>query len=233
MTEPPRDASPDCAPFREDLVALEDGELDPARAAAVEAHLAACAPCAAERRALALAWSDLGALPALVAGPDLLGRIETHVLAADVPALRVVEGGGGRSRAGGRALRRWLAAAAAALLAAGAGFLFIGPRLRDVAVNVDRPAPPAPTPTQATPTTPVTPATPTTPGTEVSPASPTQAGPEGPPAPPDPLQGLSAEERDLVTNLDVLKDLEELEALGLLDAADEFDDMAPEELDEG
>ncbi|HYQ80392.1 MAG TPA: zf-HC2 domain-containing protein, partial [Anaeromyxobacteraceae bacterium] len=47
-----------------ELTALLDGALDPARRAEVEAHLRACADCAAGRDRLAAALSALGALPA-------------------------------------------------------------------------------------------------------------------------------------------------------------------------
>lgn len=48
---------------QDDLTALLDGALAPARRAEVEAHLAGCAACRAERDRLAAALSALGALP--------------------------------------------------------------------------------------------------------------------------------------------------------------------------
>jgi anti-sigma factor RsiW len=47
----------------EDLTALLDCALEPARRAEVEAHLAGCADCRAGRDALAAALATLGALP--------------------------------------------------------------------------------------------------------------------------------------------------------------------------
>ena len=49
---------------REELTALLDGALDPARRSEVEAHLAACAACRAECDRLAAALLALRALPA-------------------------------------------------------------------------------------------------------------------------------------------------------------------------
>ena len=49
---------------REELTALLDGALDPARRSEVEVHLRACPDCGAERDRLAAALSALRALPA-------------------------------------------------------------------------------------------------------------------------------------------------------------------------
>lgn len=71
---------------REDLTALLDGALAPARRAEVEAHLAGCAACRAERDALAGALAALGALPPPPAPSPWFGaRLEAR-LAEAAPA---------------------------------------------------------------------------------------------------------------------------------------------------
>src|SRR5690606_2702545 len=135
--------------------------------------------------------------------------------ALDAPALKVIAGGAPR----GGGLRRWLAAAATATLVAGAGLLVTSgrpdPRVGDQALRPDRPAPLAPAPAP--------------PVVHPAPAPP----PTAPGGSDDPLEALSAEERALVLELDLLSDLRELEELGLLDAAELFDDLEAEEFDEG
>jgi len=54
-----------CREFESDLTALEAGELDAARAAAVEAHLAACAHCRASREEIQSVRSLLDGLPSI------------------------------------------------------------------------------------------------------------------------------------------------------------------------
>lgn len=230
--------------LREDLVALLDGALEPPRQAEVEAHLAACASCEAERAALALAWQRLDALPGLSLRPGLLAEVEAAVLASEpatAPTLKLLSGGAAPSLARGAGLRRWLAAAAAALLVAGAGLVTMtgrpGPTPGDQALRPDRPAPQTTdAPTVVVPTTEV----PTTETAPVREPSTTQTPTVEPHVRPpsiepgvDPLAALPAEERDLVMNLELLRDLEELEGLGLLDAAELFDDLEAEEFDEG
>lgn len=65
-----------CDEARELIGALLDGELEPARRAAVEAHLAACAGCADERRAQrSLSASVRAEAPYHRAPADLRGRV--------------------------------------------------------------------------------------------------------------------------------------------------------------
>ena len=59
------------------LSALLDGELAPAEAAAVVAHLDGCPACAAERDEVAAARAALRALPALEAPPGVLRALPT------------------------------------------------------------------------------------------------------------------------------------------------------------
>lgn len=215
----------DCTAIRDDLVAFLDAALDATRARDVEAHLATCAACEAERRALAAAWSSLDLLPGAEIRPGFLAELEARILRSEPRveqpvALRALEGG----RRANRGVHRWLAAAAAALIAAGAGLFVLtrSPPRGDVAIQPDRPAPDRPTPAPPQDVPPDV-------ATDRRPPDPGPATPSGP----DPLQTLPAEERELVQNLDLLRDLQELDDLGLLDAVELFDDMDAEEFDEG
>lgn len=77
----------DCGELRERLSDLLDGTLSPPEQAELERHLVACAPCAAEEKALRETVSLLRALPVLPAPPGLRdgirGRIEAEQSAAE------------------------------------------------------------------------------------------------------------------------------------------------------
>ena len=93
-----------CKDIREDLSAHLDGELDPARRAEIDGHLASCDGCRAELERLRRLSKLLGDVPRAAAPAGLASRI---VAAARVPRPRILR------------LPRWtgaLAAAAAALL---------------------------------------------------------------------------------------------------------------------
>ncbi|MCO5166837.1 MAG: zf-HC2 domain-containing protein [Planctomycetes bacterium] len=223
-----------CATVTDDLVALLDGQLEPARADEVRAHLAACPACEAERQALAAVWERLDLLPGLAVRPGFLEEVEARLRAAD----------GFKVHAGGRrAVQRWLAAAAAALLVAGAGLIVTtrpsapwGAPKGDQALRPNRPAPATPPRTpQPLVTPPLVPPTPEAPPTRQPPTQQPPVQQQTPPTPAparsDPLAGLPADERALIEHLELLRDLRELEQLGLLDAADLFDDLEAEEFD--
>ena len=99
----------------EDLTALLDGALEPARRAEVEAHLAGCAGCRAGRDSLAAALVTIGALPP--PAPPLPGFEQRFYarLAREAPRRRSL-----LERLGARPLR-WLVPATglAAALAVG------------------------------------------------------------------------------------------------------------------
>lgn len=211
----------DCNLIREELVAFLDGELDAARTGEVTTHLASCGACERERQALVKAWQNLELLPGLEPRAGWMAEVEAKILrdAAGAPPLQVLAGG--RSSSGGRAVKRWIAAAAAVLMAAGASLIVVTwpASTNDVALKADKPAPVPPKPVPVVLVEPVAPDDPD-PVVVVEPGV-------------DPLAALPAEERELVENLELLRDLEELEALGLLDAAEMFDDLDEEEFDEG
>lgn len=218
-----------CATVTDDLVALLDGQLEPARADEVQAHLATCPACEAERQALAAVWDRLDLLPGLAVRAGFLEEVEARLRAGD--GLKVHAGGR-------RAVQRWLAAAAAALLVAGAGLIVTtrptAPR-GEQAVRPNRPAPVTPPRTQHQ-ASPAEPALPPANGQAANgQAANGQPGPQTtrgtPPARPDPLAALPGDERELIVHLELLRDLRELEQLGLLDAAELFDDLEAEEFD--
>ena len=62
-----------------------DGELAPADAARIEAHVATCASCAADVEAFGLVFAELQALPLLEPSPELHTRIMDAVLPQRVP----------------------------------------------------------------------------------------------------------------------------------------------------
>jgi len=109
-----------CPDVRENLAAYLDGEIDGAPRRALDAHMAGCEPCSAERRAQAAAWRllDLHEAPA-VDGTD--AAFAARVLE------RVRRDGGAPS---GRLLRMpppaWAAAAAAAVILVAGGLHFAG-----------------------------------------------------------------------------------------------------------
>ncbi len=134
MTSEPH-LPPDCARTRTDLVAFLDGELPPGEAQPVEAHLAACGACRAERQALAASWDLLDELAPVAARPGGLEEVERSILPP----------------AQGRLLRwrpvrpgvvAWAAAAAALLLALGVSWAALrAPQEPSVAIQPDAPAP--------------------------------------------------------------------------------------------
>lgn len=86
-----------CEAFSADLSAWIDGELPAARAAEVEAHVAACASCTAQAAALRRADAALRAIPLRDLPPDALAQIARRAARpaahpARVRALRWVAG---------------------------------------------------------------------------------------------------------------------------------------------
>ena len=103
---------------RDDLTALLDGALPPARAAAVEAHLAGCPDCRAERERLRGALAALEALPPAPALPPFFSaRLEARLRdeRGRPRGLRAVLAGA--HRGGGRRVLAWAGAAALAVVA--------------------------------------------------------------------------------------------------------------------
>ncbi len=62
-----------------------DGELAPAEAERLAAHVAGCRECEAEAAAYRVVWSELRALPLLEPRPELFERIMEHVLPHRLP----------------------------------------------------------------------------------------------------------------------------------------------------
>lgn len=214
-------SSDDCPAVRDDLVAFVDGALEPAHAARIERHLAACAPCAKDRQLLVASWRALETLPALEVRPGLLQKIETGILAqAEAPALKVVAGGRSATAF------RWLSAAAVFLLCVGVGWWAASPGGEDdVAVGPATERRATETPSTEPPRVPPRlPAQTETPAQTERPATEQRA------------PALKADE-ELVENLDVLLALaeeqgdEELVRDAAEALADELADLDPEELD--
>lgn len=106
---------------RDDLTALLDGALPPARAAAVEAHLAGCPECRAEVERQRGALAALAALPSAPALPPFFSaRLEARLREerARPRGLRAVLAAIG-ARAGRRRAIAWAGAAAALAVIAG------------------------------------------------------------------------------------------------------------------
>jgi anti-sigma factor RsiW len=105
----------DEAHVSEDLTALLDGALDPARRAVVDGHLSACAACRAERDRIARALSAFAALPPPPPPPPGFEQRFYARLAREAPRRRTL-----RERLSALPLR-WLVPAAglAAALAVG------------------------------------------------------------------------------------------------------------------
>src|SRR5207247_3201189 len=70
----------------EELSAWLDGELTPSRAARLEAHLAACPPCAARAEDLRAIVSELARLEAPQATPLLWSRVSARTAPRRAPA---------------------------------------------------------------------------------------------------------------------------------------------------
>lgn len=115
-------APPSCDDARELLSAALDGELDAAEEAALEAHLAGCADCAAHRERLAGVRDVFRSLTPAAPPRDLASAVMERIRAGEAgeppaepgavaPSILPV-----RSRG-----RRWAARVAAALLLVGAG----------------------------------------------------------------------------------------------------------------
>ena len=96
-----------CAEFAADLSAWIDRELPAARAAALEAHVAACAACGAQLQALRRADGELRALPLREMPPGALAEVLRR-------AARGTHGEVGRAPVSRGRLLRWVAAPAAA-----------------------------------------------------------------------------------------------------------------------
>lgn len=60
--------------FEQDLVAMLDGEIDPSRRTAIEAHLANCADCRARGAEIEKTLAAVDSLPAAKPAPDLVQR---------------------------------------------------------------------------------------------------------------------------------------------------------------
>lgn len=104
----------------DDLTALLDGALTPARRAEVEAHLGGCAACRAERDRLAGALALLGALPAPPEpSPFFAARLAARLAAEPAPPAGLL----GWLRAS-----RWRLAVPAAGLAAAAAVALLAVR---------------------------------------------------------------------------------------------------------
>lgn len=254
---PPPERDPDCLAALGELVAFLDGELAPAQAEAVAAHLAGCASCGAERRALDATWAALDLLTPLEARPAWTEQVERAALGGErAKAGRLVRFGGWRAVA---------AVAAAGLLAAGLAWLATrpAPEASPVALRPDAPAPrPRPVePPEVVPPRPEPEDVDELP--EVDPPhlalelevddegweEEEELGPdelsdeeldalaevfdaELPAALPDELAGLAPEELEVIRNLELLVLLEEGGELDVLEALDLLEQLEEEELDE-
>jgi len=90
-----------CVGWDEDLSALIDGELEPARRAAVEAHAASCARCTAQLEALRAVDARLAGIPL----PEVEGRLSPPRISGEPPAAASVEGPSPVRSTRGEALR--------------------------------------------------------------------------------------------------------------------------------
>lgn len=250
----PPASDPECLAALGELVAFLDGELAPAEAEAVAAHLARCASCGAERRALEATWAALDVLTPLEPRPAWTERVERAALRGEPrrSAARLVRRGGWRAAA---------ALAAALPLAAGLGWLATrpGPEAGAVTLRPDAPAPrtaPAASPEVVPPRSESERAEgrhevePRSPALDLEPVGDEEAweeelGPdelsdeelealdaELPLAPPGELAGLAPEELDVIRNLELLVLLEAGEELDVLEALDLLEQLEEEELDE-
>lgn len=195
-----------CSAFVEDLSALLDGELAPAREAELRAHVASCPRCTQQLARLARTDEALRALPAAEVPADLATRLRARI-----------EEEGGRSSARGRSSaargaapsrratprrRRWIPLAAGALAAAAALALYLlvaRPRVEESRVaEREEPAPEREVATREIPPQP--------PAQEVAP------GPEL-----EAIQAASDEELAVALDLDTLADLDVIERLDVLE----------------
>ena len=204
-----------CRAFEEDLSALLDGELEPARETEVRAHAAGCARCAERLARLARVDEALRSLPDAETPADLAERLRVRLDEERRRSSASAEDRGRSSDEGrGRSLdarqappsqrpqprrRRWLPFAATALAAALALYLVFG-----------RPRPAGEEPTLA----------------ERERTAPEIARREVPPEPPEELvsgpeleaiQSASDEDLALALALDTLADLDVIERLDVLE----------------
>jgi len=233
-----------CLPYDEDLSALLDGELPAERAAALQAHSAACPRCAAELEALRRANERLrSTFRAPVPEEDVrIARVEAQPQARLAQEASV--GGRPVRRREGRAPRRrstrWIVSAGLGLAAAaalGIGLLFqartpVQPAPAALPPVAERPAPPPPPPSpapqeapppatqapQAVAELPVVKPAPARPRAPATPAPPEPTARPLPSAPPE-VDLASADEEDieLATRLDMLEDFEVIQKLDLLE----------------
>jgi hypothetical protein len=108
----------DCRDRLPDLVAYVDGELDAPRSAAIEAHLATCAACRAERELLAGTGRLLGAFAAPEPAPGFEARVRARIAAAEAAERKILAPAVPAWRRLGARAAAPAAAAAAVLLAA-------------------------------------------------------------------------------------------------------------------
>jgi anti-sigma factor RsiW len=121
-----------CAEFAADLSAWIDRELPAARAAAVAAHVAACAACRAQVEELRRADGALRAVPLREMPPGALAEVLRR-------AERGARGEAGRASVSRGRLLRWAAAPAAAAAAGVAIYLVVRPTLRDAELDAASP----------------------------------------------------------------------------------------------
>ncbi len=243
-----------CLPYDEDLSALLDGELSPARAAQVSAHCASCPRCTAQLAELRRANERvLSALCVPVPGESArIARVEAQlrVRLAQESQTSVESLRQSRSQAPPRrrSNARWILGAATALAAAAALGLALLFQARTpvrpiplpqppIAQNPPPLPPPAPAPQQEPPAVPrqpeavaELPVVKPTPARRL-PASPApqheQVSPPLPSAAPE-IDLASADEEDveLAQRLDMLEDFEVIQKLDLLERLQKAEDGA-------
>lgn len=240
-----------CLPYDEDLSALLDGELPPARAAQVQAHSTSCARCAAQLAALRRANERVvSALRPTVPGEDArIARVEAQLRArlareaetgVQSPKLRQTPASPRRQRN-----RRWIALAATGLAAAaalGLALLFqartplrVAPAPPPPIAQTPPAPPPAPVPLEEPPAVPRVPeAVAELPAAKPVPARPRPPAPQpervAPPLPSaEPEIDLAAtdeEDIELASHLDMLEDFEVIQKLDLLERLQKAEDGA-------
>lgn len=228
-----------CRPYEEELSALVDRELDAARAAAVEAHVAGCAACTERLRALRTTDAKLVTFAQRTGASDAdrLARVRRAIDAAP----RTVESIDVRQRAPRR--RRIAAPLVAAALAASAAGLYLAMRPTAVpappAIEIAAPAAPAPAapdPTALAAASSRVAASEAFEGKGASASGEVEPSPLTPPPPPagdaiaidradDAELALAADLQDL--RVESRLDLEVIERLDLLERLDALDATSP------